>query len=128
MEADVVRVDIRLNGTSVDALCTLCPRELADTIGRQMVEKLRGLIAQQQYEVIIQAAVGNKVLARQRVAPYRKDVLHKSGKTVGGGDVTRKKKLLQKQKEGKKKLKVVGNVELGEEVFARFMDGNQRRT
>ena len=104
MEADVVRVDIRLNGTSVDALCTLCPRELADTIGRQMVEKLRGLIAQQQYEVIIQAAVGNKVLARQRVAPYRKDVLHKSGKTVGGGDVTRKKKLLQKQKEGKKEV------------------------
>ena len=121
VEADVVRVDVRLNGNSVDALSTLCPRSEADTVGRRMVDRLRTLIQQQQFEVVIQAAVGNKVLARQRVAPYRKDVLHKSGKTVGGGDVTRKKKLLEKQKAGKRRLKVVGNVELGEEVFASFM-------
>ena len=121
VEADVVRVDIRLNGTSVDALSSLCPREQADTVGRRMVDRLRELIDQQQYEVIIQAAVGSKILARQRVAPYRKDVLHKSGKTVGGGDVTRKKKLLAKQAAGKKKLKSIGNVELGEEVFSAFL-------
>ena len=120
-EADVVRVDVRLNGTNVDALSTLCPRSQADSVGRRMVDRLRTLIDQQQYEVVIQAAVGNKVLARQRVAPYRKDVLHKSGKTVGGGDVTRKRKLLEKQAAGKRKLKSIGNVELGEEVFAAFL-------
>ena len=71
-----------------------------------MLLKLKETVARHQFEISLQAAVGSKILAKERIAPYRKDVLIKSGKTVGGGDITRKQKLLQKQKEGKKKMKV----------------------
>ena len=75
------------------------------------------MLDRQQFEIIIQARIGVKVLARERIAPYRKDVLARSGKTVGGGDITRKKKLLEKQKEGKKRAKMVGSVEISQEAF-----------
>jgi GTP-binding protein LepA len=75
------------------------------------------VLDRQQFEIVLQAKVGSKVVARERLAPYRKDVLTKSGKTVGGGDITRKKKLLEKQKEGKKRAKMIGKVEIGQEAF-----------
>lgn len=75
------------------------------------------MLDRQQFEIVLQAKVGSKVVARERLAPYRKDVLTKSGKTVGGGDITRKKKLLEKQKEGKKRAKMIGKVEIGQEAF-----------
>lgn len=86
-----------------------------------MTAKLKELVDRQSFEIIIQCFLGKRSLARERIAPYRKDVLTKGGKTVGGGDVTRKMKLLQKQKEGKKRLKQVGNVELNDEVFTAVM-------
>ena len=99
-EADLVKLDVRLNGESVDALSAIVVRGEAEVVGRRMALKLRESIDKQQYEVVIQACVGTKVVARERVAPYRKDVLLRNGKVMGGGDVTRKKKLLEKQKEG----------------------------
>lgn len=86
-----------------------------------MALKLKGAIARQQFEIAIQAAIGSKIVAKERIAPYRKDVLIKSGKTVGGGDITRKQKLLAKQKEGKKKMKTIGNVELPQSAFLSIM-------
>ena len=120
-EAELVKLDMRLNGQSVDALSIICRREAAESLGRKMAVKLREEIDKQQYEVVIQACVGAKVLCRERVAPYRKDVLLRNGKVMGGGDVTRKRKLLDKQKEGKRRLKMIGNVELDETVFAAVM-------
>ena len=123
-ESDLVKLDIRLNGDSVDALSAVCSRGQADVIGRRVVTRIRDAIDRQQFEVVIQACVGAKVLCRERVAPYRKDVLMRSGKVVGGGDVTRKQKLLAKQKEGKKRMKMVGSVELNEDVFSAVMKLN----
>ena len=80
-------------------------------------ERLQKVVKRQNFEVVLQAKVGAKVLARERIAPYRKDVLVKSGKNVGGGDVTRKRKLLEKQKKGKARAKSVGRVELSQEAF-----------
>jgi len=121
-ECDVVKLDLRLNGEPVDALCVICDRSRAEIRGKRLTAKLKEKIDRQNFEVIIQAAIGtSKIISRERVAPYRKDVLTKSGKTVGGGDVTRKKKLLEKQKAGKKRAKAVGNVELNDEVFASVM-------
>ncbi|RYY32544.1 elongation factor 4, partial [archaeon] len=85
--------------------------------GRRVCNRLKTVIARQQFEIVIQAAMNGKVIARERIAPFRKDVLIKSGKTVGGGDRTRKMKLLAKQKEGKRRMKTVGNVELSQEAF-----------
>lgn len=85
--------------------------------GRALCQKLKKVIDRQQYEISIQACLGGKVFAKERIAPYRKDVLIKSGKTVGGGDATRKKKLLSKQKEGKKRMKTVSNVALSQDAF-----------
>ncbi len=92
-------------------------RDAAAESGRKLVGKLKENMERQSFEIIIQAAIGSKFVARERIAPYRKDVLTKGGKTVGGGDMTRKRKLLDKQKEGKKRMKMVGNVELDDKVF-----------
>lgn len=115
--SDLVKVDLLLNGNAVDALSIICERSQAQTLGRDLAKRLKKAIKRQQFEVNIQAALGHKILAKTRIPPYRKDVLIKSGKTVGGGDRTRKQKLLQKQKKGKKRMKTVGNVEVTQEAF-----------
>ena len=115
--ADLVKVEIAVNNDTCDPLSFVCHATKATSAGRKIAQKLKEVISRQQFEIILQAKVGGKILARERIAPYRKDVLTKGGKTVGGGDITRKKKLLEKQKEGKKRAKMVGKVEIGQEAF-----------
>ena len=125
-----MKLDLRLNGEPVDALCVICDRSKAEGKARKLTAKLKEKIDRQNFEVVIQAAIGAKVLARERIAPFRKDVLIKSGKTVGGGDQTRKKKLLEKQKAGKKRMKYysVGQIDLSGDVFTSVMKLDRSET
>jgi GTP-binding protein LepA len=112
-ESDLVKMDILVNAEPVDALSLLVHRSKSQALGLALCQKMKEVIHQQMFDVAIQAAIGSKIIARTNVKARRKDVLAK----CYGGDVSRKKKLLNKQKEGKKRMKSIGNVEIPQEAF-----------
>ena len=113
LQSDLIKLDVLVNGEPVDALSIIVHKEKSSERGRELISKLRSLIPRQLYEVVIQAAIGNRIVARESVKAVRKDVTAK----CYGGDVTRKRKLLEKQKEGKKSLKQIGKIEIPQEAF-----------
>jgi GTP-binding protein LepA len=121
--SDLVKMDMLLNGDVCDALSIIVHKDKAYERGRQIAEKLKDVIPRQMFEIPIQAAIGGKIIARETVKAFRKDVLAK----CYGGDVTRKKKLLEKQKEGKKKMRSIGTVEIPSEAFISILKTDNDR-